>query len=934
MKWRSSLILVFVVLGLFVSSFSVPKLASAGANFQSIFKATSDDLFVARVGSLPGLSSLTPAEKQAVAALFGRAKGVYEGVFANSSQPEDLESVLLIYYSALGGAINALESGKGSLSPAAQAVINPSIAFLQQEQSSGAKVRSLYTGNVQDPTSRNAENAARTAATGEKPVDPTQKCTSLFNASIVDCADAFITWFIRNTLLQFAGFFLWVSANLLDYVINIGILDFKSWAPEALYPLWQIVRQIISMFVVFSGLWLAFMYIINKSDVFKRYLPWVIIFGLFVNFSYPLTRAAIDLSNVISLNIYASAMGSGYTFKPLNGEYKPSGDSAGAKLMTRLGLQGLVLSASSNDASTAGSADVIKGINGTFPMLLVVGYVLYATYIFFIAAGIIMVRTLALSFVIVASPLLFVDAVIPKLGEAAQKLRKILFEQLAVSIVFMVMLYLSIQMTGAFKNIGGGVSGGTIVQIFNVLMMLIVLHIMLKVTKEVSGSIGQMATNAVGKVGGFATGAAIGAATGGVGLLARGTVGAAAARWSTSEGLLNQQNTFSGRAKLGLANMLANSSYDARNTNAMKVAGNMGGLSKGLGITGRLKTYNENQKDYTAEVARRAGSMTDERARNDYIQSQRGGATSTLQGLALGRIGAGGPQGKMTDAELATLGLNKNLDKTEEEKFQKYASASPEEREKMRLAEKSAIYAKRFEDIDKLLDPKTSQTDKSVLFAKQDDEKLKKIIQNQIVTLATKKTSEQVAEVAKFFNTPEEGRNNLKTFAKNPDEAALYSKLEAYANIKGETGEDLAQKADILVGLGNPALAKAVIGEDTPYKDNKQNQALQNKIQASYNVAAGKALTNAQKIEQAQQEAIIATSQQITNEQTKILEDISKTDFSEMIQRTVKGDASNSLKGAFNVSGTSPVIGGNSVPSKQTTPQQTVTKEDASEAVV
>ena len=66
----------------------------------------------------------------------------------------------------------------------------------------------------------------------------------------------------------------------------------------------------------------------------------------------------------------------------------------------------------------------------------------------------------SLSFIIVASPLLFVDAVIPKLGEQAQRLRKIFFEQLTVSVVFMIMLYLSIAMTKVFTRLGGVGEGG------------------------------------------------------------------------------------------------------------------------------------------------------------------------------------------------------------------------------------------------------------------------------------------------------------------------------------------------------------------------------------------------------------------------------------------------------------------------------------------
>ncbi len=507
------------------------------------------------------------------------------------------------------------------------------------------------------------------------------------------CIGAGIEWIIRVTLLQFAGFALWISANLLDYVINVGILNFKTWAPDALYPLWQVVRQIISMFVVFSGLWLAFMYIINKSDVFKRYLPWVIIFGLFVNFSYPLTRAAIDLSNIVSVGIYKNVMGPGYVFSESSGNITydsrraTSNQTAGAQLMSRLGLQSLLMAADKNDPSSQSSGDVLKRMSGIFPVLLIIAYILYATYIFFIAAGILMMRTLALSFVIVASPLLFVDAVIPKLGDAAQKLRQILFEQLAVSIVFMLMLYLSMAMTGAFKNIG---SGESIAQIFNVLMMLIVLHIMLKVTKSVSGSVGQMAANAVGKVGGFATGAAIGVATGGAGLLARGTIGAAAARWSTSEGLQNQKDTFSGRAKLGLANMLANSSYDARNTNTMKIAGNMGGLSKGLGVTGRLQTANQAKDAYQKETLAQASTMTDENARWRYLRGRDNTPSQLLQKTAFKAAGLSG-RDAMTDSELAQekqVGIDRENAAKKSQKIKAYTASDLKSRTALRDAVK------------------------------------------------------------------------------------------------------------------------------------------------------------------------------------------------------------------------------------------------------
>jgi hypothetical protein len=166
--------------------------------------------------------------------------------------------------------------------------------------------------SIGDVESQDLGNAVPITVTGAQAVDTVNKLDGakceIFAISLIGCVDVLVTYLIKNTLLQFAGFLLWLSTNLLNYIVIYGILQFGTWAPDAFYPLWQLMRQIISMFVVFSGLYLGFMYIINKQDTFKKYLPWVVVFALFVNFSYPLTRAAIDVSNIISLNIYASAV--------------------------------------------------------------------------------------------------------------------------------------------------------------------------------------------------------------------------------------------------------------------------------------------------------------------------------------------------------------------------------------------------------------------------------------------------------------------------------------------------------------------------------------------------------------------------------------------------------------------------------------------------
>lgn len=477
--------------------------------------------------------------------------------------------------------------------------------------------------SIGDVESQDLGNAVPITVAGAQAVDTVNKLDGakceIFAISLIGCVDVLVTYLIKNTLLQFAGFLLWLSTNLLNYIVIYGILQFGTWAPDAFYPLWQLMRQIISMFVVFSGLYLGFMYIINKQDTFKKYLPWVVVFALFVNFSYPLTRAAIDVSNIISLNIYASAVNDTKT-NVLSGQNIEN--SAGAILMQQLGLQGLVLSAVSTQQKDANgqAVSMLDKINTWPAALLVVGYVLYAAYIFLMASGILMMRTLALSFIIIFSPLLLVDVMIPKLGERAQQLRGIFFSQLAVSVVFMVMLYLSIQMTlifgqgGAINRdaIGSATNLSGVSQIANVLMMLIMLHIMLKVTKEVAGAVGQFGTKAVGMVGGFAGGVAMG----GAGLLARSTLGAGAARLARSGAVDRMQSTWVGNRVKDSLLSLQNSSFDARNTALVQNnAGKMGFTNMGKG----LKTYDQAFKDRAERTKARAEGIQDDATRAKYI---------------------------------------------------------------------------------------------------------------------------------------------------------------------------------------------------------------------------------------------------------------------------------------------------------------------------
>lgn len=501
--------------------------------------------------------------------------------------------------------------------------------------------------------------AARVAA-----LDPISPCSNIIT-DFFNCISGGVAWLITHTLLQFVGYFLWVSATMMNYAIKVGILDFAKWAPDALYPIWILVRQITSLFIVFAGLWLGFMYILNKGDKFSHFIPWLVIFALFVNFSYPLTRTVIDISNIVSLNFYASAVGTDALTASTLGIGKDQ--TAGGIIRDRLGLVSMIDFATGDSKVQGVEKGSLNSINSAPAALLAVGFIGYAAWIFFLVAFLIITRTAVLIFLIIASPILFVDSVIPKLGDMAVTLRKMFFEQLAVGPVFTIMLAITLkfleifQKTGALNtanNLGSTSAGNevSVVMFFNMAMMLIMLHIMLKVTKSTSGKIGEAVSGVVGKVGGFAMGAAGGVALGGAGMLARGTIGRGAAALRDSKWMQSNQGNFIGRRVLDMSNSVAKSSFDGRNSSIVQAGAGRLGLSRGMGSgskmgfeeraearekdriarLGQIGTHKKNVYNNNGELVNKKGSIdtSDEakKIREDYIKSVANDNSSVFAG--------------------------------------------------------------------------------------------------------------------------------------------------------------------------------------------------------------------------------------------------------------------------------------------------------------
>jgi hypothetical protein len=430
---------------------------------------------------------------------------------------------------------------------------------------------------------------------------------------------------------------------MFHYSIYFGVLNFKLLAggstDSPLLEIWSVIRSLVNLVMVFFGFGLAILYAANKGDKLKAFIPWLIVYALFVNFSWMISRTVVDYSNVATLKMYEIAVpgaleNTGLSF---------TGKSAATAIMEQLGLQTLIQKVTSGISATGVAStdsnkdfeDKIKSTPVALMYVLMAGYLAYA---FLVGAIIFAMRSVLLISFMIFSPFLLVDVALPWVGEYADKARKLFYSQLAVGFIFMMFLFVAIKAMGAI-NIGlkaiennkaalaktaaagtvADVSPG-IVSFFGLLVMLIFIHIMLKSVKALSPMVGNMAS--------VAAGAAIGIASGGTAFAARATIGSAASRLAGSKALDRIQHTAIGRGIKGASNRVANSSMDLRNLSSVQSFAKKGGIQTGQS---KIGGFNKDFELKSVAISDKAKGITDDVAREKFLKGQ--GAAAGLYTL-------------------------------------------------------------------------------------------------------------------------------------------------------------------------------------------------------------------------------------------------------------------------------------------------------------
>ncbi|MFZ2975172.1 MAG: hypothetical protein WA055_00900 [Candidatus Moraniibacteriota bacterium] len=228
------------------------------------------------------------------------------------------------------------------------------------------------------------------------------------------------------TLLMLLNLMVWLmesAASLFEWIMKpenvTAVINNNS-----VYNAWTMVRDVLNvsfiMFLLFSAF--ATVFQVDKYN-YKKTLLWIVIMALLVNFSFPISRFIIDVSNVMMF-YFADALG-------INGA-RTMVDFAGAAKLPEI------------------IHNEIGSFDSTYLLAAVIFVFIFAVTIVTITV-LFVLRTIALAILIIFSSLAFVGAAIPQLSSYASDWWKKLFNYAFFGPIMLFMMYIA---SGMMTEIG------------------------------------------------------------------------------------------------------------------------------------------------------------------------------------------------------------------------------------------------------------------------------------------------------------------------------------------------------------------------------------------------------------------------------------------------------------------------------------------------
>ncbi len=405
-------------------------------------------------------------------------------------------------------------------------------------------------------------------------------------AAIGECAwdaTANVITQVLYLILTLVSFLLYIAGTLLDYVLKFTILDLRENLDllPGINIAWKTIKDLMNIAFIFILIYEGIKLIIGMGsmDNVKKFIAYVVVASILVNFSLFFTKVLIDASNVVSIGFYNSMTKESVPVIGIPGVGTVNIGGISVPFMKNLGLVNFW------KGQTFDSMSASAGGNFNAILVPIMGIILFliVSFSFFAIAIVFTIRYITLIILLMLSPVAYMGSALPSMSGYAKQWWESLLGQLIFAPLYMIMTYIILQLMGpggleingnwgdlvkGASSATSATSNSSISLIFNFIIIIGLIIATLVISKSTakrgSGYIGQM----TGNLSTFAGNRVFGGAS----KLGRNTIGRAGSAIADSDYLkdraVNGGIITSNLAKFTMkrGDKTANSSFDVRST--------------------------------------------------------------------------------------------------------------------------------------------------------------------------------------------------------------------------------------------------------------------------------------------------------------------------------------------------------------------------------
>jgi len=223
---------------------------------------------------------------------------------------------------------------------------------------------------------------------------------------------------------------------------SIGVLNLP-----AVYEMWKFIRDFFNLFFILVLLYVAFKIVFQIEHDFKKTLLSIVLAALFINFSFPVTRVLIDVTNV-PMYFFANQMAS------TNG----GGTDVFGQAMSASRIKGILIPGAEN----GGSVVLLDPKNTYGRFLIAIVFMFLFSVTLLVLAVMFVVRLVALVVLVIFSPVGFAASIVPGLSSYSKMWWENFWKYAFFGPAAMLMLLVSVRFFSALGDEKTGIFKGVV----------------------------------------------------------------------------------------------------------------------------------------------------------------------------------------------------------------------------------------------------------------------------------------------------------------------------------------------------------------------------------------------------------------------------------------------------------------------------------------